>query len=76
VMAMLKMPLISCCVMMMGSALAACDTSEVSQGAGSSEPAAFRMIYGEQPKGDQGVSSRCAAIVNPAERRRCIQSGG
>jgi hypothetical protein len=75
-MAMTKMSLIACCVMM-GCGLAACDANAVSQGIGSNDPAVSRtMIYGEQPKGDQGVSSRCAAIVNPAERRRCIQSGG
>ena len=34
------------------------------------------VIHGEQPKGDQGVPGRCAKIVNPAERRKCIQSSG
>ncbi len=51
-------------------ALAACDVK-------AAEPfAQAATIYAEQPKEDQGVSSRCAKIANPAERRKCIQTSG
>ena len=53
--------------------LAACD---VKAGAATDPFANASIVYGEQPKGDQGVSSRCAKIVNPAERRKCIQTSG
>jgi len=54
-------------------ALAACDA----KASPLADPLAHgSLIFGEQPKGDQGVSSRCAKIVNPAERRKCIQGSG
>jgi len=70
---MMKAVLTASCVTFGMLALAACDVK--------ADPAADpfvenAIIYGEQPKGDQGVSGRCAKIVNPAERRKCIQSSG
>lgn len=70
---MMKAVLTAGCVTFGVLALAGCDVK--------ASPAADpfsgnAIIYGEQPKGDQGVSGRCAKIVNPAERRKCIQSSG
>ena len=64
---------ISGCLMFALFVLTACDV----KAAVATDPfAAASVVYGEQPKGDQGVSSRCAKIVNPAERRKCIQTSG
>ena len=54
-------------------ALAACDVKAAPAGDALAQTSS---IYAEQPKGDQGLSSRCAKIANPAERRKCIQTSG
>jgi hypothetical protein len=70
---MMKTAPFACCVTLGVLALAACDVKASPVG----DPFAQNsVIYGEQPKGDQGVSGRCAKIVNPAERRKCIQTSG
>ena len=71
--AMIKVSLTACGVAFGFLALAACDVKAGPAG----DPAPRNaVIYGEQPKGDQGISGRCAKIVNPAERRKCIQTSG
>ncbi|MCD6073431.1 MAG: hypothetical protein K0Q70_314 [Rhodospirillales bacterium] len=69
----MKIAPLACYVTLGLFALAACDVKATPV----DDPfAQSSVIYGEQPKGDQGVSGRCAKIVNPAERRKCIQTSG
>lgn len=67
--AMIKASMFACGLL----ALAACDVKAAPAGAAVAQNS---LIYAEEPKGDQGVSSRCAKIANPAERRKCIQTSG
>jgi hypothetical protein len=71
--AMIKVSLTACGLAFGFLALAACDVRAGPVGNPAPQGA---IIYGEQPKGDQGISGRCAKIVNPAERRKCILTSG
>lgn len=64
---------LACCMTLGLLALAACDVKAAPSGDAAAQASS---IYADEPKGDQGVSSRCAKIANPAERRKCILTSG